>query len=536
MIDLPNSAAPLRAGADSHALLFRRLMESLPDHVYFKDRNGRFLCINQAQADFFKLRTPDEAVGKSDYDFFTFDLAVEKDRDEREIVRTGVGFVGKEERSDGLNYVRWTLTTKLPLLGDKGEIVGTFGISRDITETKMAREALQEQHRLLRTLIEILPCRIFVKDALGRIQLSNEAYRKVLGAETREELLGQRSEDFLTGNRLQRVSEDDRSVLQHGVSIINREESDVTADGQEHWHLLSKVPLLGVDGGIQGIVGMTADITAQKLSEARALKAQRELEARSHQMESELALAREMQTELMNASVQNVRDMIDLSAAFAPRITYVYEPCAHLAGDFFQAVPLSRSKFGLLVCDVMGHGVKAALVTTLVRGLLAEFTARDLNPPQVLAALNDRLCALLDRPSFPRFVTALYATVDVESGHLIMANAGHPWPLWMDPDTEAEPISYEESGPALGLISGVEYDPVERLLSPGARLLLYTDGIKEERNVDDDEYGPQRLARVMKQCGDDDPQTALRRILADIRAFSGNAHSGDDLCAVMTAF
>lgn len=535
-MSLPPKIPDAREGEVSPALFFRRLLELLPDHVYFKDRNGRFLCINKAQAEFFKLSSPEEAVGKSDYDFFAHDLARQKDLDEREIIRTGVGFMNKEERSDALTHVRWTLTTKLPLLGENGEIVGTFGISRDITETKCAREALQEQHRLLKTLIEILPCRIFVKDCHGRIQLSNEAYRRVLGADATVDILGRRAEDLVPGERAGQITADDRAVIERGISILNREECESYPSVRGSWNLLSKVPLLDASGKVQGIVGMSADITQQKEAEARAIRTQHELEERGRQMESELALAREMQTELMNASVQNVRDSIRVGAIFRPQIDYVYEPCAHLAGDFFQAVPLSPTKFGLLVCDVMGHGVKAALVTTLVRGLLAEFTARDLSPTKVLEALNNRLCSLLDRPSFPRFVTALYATVDVMDGHLIIANAGHPWPLWMDGETFAEPVSTEESGPALGLIPGVTYDPVERLLPPGTRLLLYTDGLKEEMDGDGEEFGVDRLASAMHASFKAAPRESLQQILASVRAFSGNAYTGDDLCAVMTSF
>jgi sigma-B regulation protein RsbU (phosphoserine phosphatase) len=535
MTDTPNQAVSLPDNLNK-ALFFQRLMELLPDHVYFKDREGRFLCINRAQAEFFKLRSPAEAVGKSDRDFFPLEFAKQKDEDEREIVRTGRGFIGKEERSDAADHIRWTLTTKLPLLGNNGEVVGTFGISRDITETKQAREALQEQHRLLKTLIEILPCRIFVKDNEGRLQVTNEAYRRNFGAASNEQVYGRRVEEFVSGPRAEQINADDKAVLEQGLSILNREEYDSYTTIGHNWSLLSKVPLLSSEGRVQGIVGMSADITQQKEAEARALRTQRELEERGRQMESELALAREMQTELMNASVQNVRDAIDMQAVFAPRIVYVYEPCAHLAGDFFQAIPLSPNKFGLLVCDVMGHGVKAALVTTLMRGLLAELTARDVRPSQVLATLNNRLCALLDRPSFPRFVTALYATVDVNTGHLMMANAGHPWPLWMDKDTMAEPISMEESGPALGLIPDAEYDPVERLMPVGTRLLLYTDGLKEEQDGDGDEFGTERLAAAMQASFAETPERSLQHILECVRNFSGNAYSGDDLCAVMTAF
>ena len=536
MTEIPQKMVPFDANRAIASLFFKRLMELLPDHVYFKDGEGRFMAISRAQGEFFGLSSPDEAVGKSDYDFFPLELAQLKDSDEREIVRTGVGFIDKEERSDSVNNLRWTLSTKLPLIGDDGKVMGTFGISRDITEQKQTREALQEHHRLLETLIEILPCRIFVKDREGRIQVCNGAYRQALGLHNAQEIQGLRIDEIIKDERAGQIALDDRQIIESGISILNREEVDAWPVPGESWSLLSKVPLIGGDGSIQGIVGMSADISLQKQAIAIAVQAQRDLEVKSHQMESELMLAREMQTELMSASVQNVKESIDLSAPFAPCLSFVYEPCAHLAGDFFQAVPLGRQKFGLLVCDVMGHGVKAALVTTLMRGLLAELTARDLKPSHVLGALNDRLCSLLDRPAFPRFVTALYATIDISTGHLIVANAGHPWPLWMDKESGPEPLSFEESGPALGLIPNSLYLAEERLMTRGTRLLLYTDGLKEEHNDLGEEFGEQGIVSIIQRNSTATPQHTLEDLLQAVRRFSGNTFSGDDLCAVMAQF
>ena len=515
------------------ALFFARLMELLPDHVYFKDLEGRFFCINRAQAEFFGLANPDEAVGKTDYDFFPEEFAHQKDEDEREIVRTGVGFVGKEERNDRDGRERWSLSTKLPLYSETGEPVGTFGISRDVTDTKFAHEALEAQHRLLQTLIDILPCRIFVKDQTGRFTITNQAYRRYLGFEKPEEVEGRRRDEIVSDSHDARVAADDLQVLQSGSSILNREDLDQSPSGERKWMLLSKVPLVDREGRVQGIVGMSADITAQKLAEERAVRAQRELEVRTRVMESELAMAREMQQELMTASVQTVKDSLSGSARLNADIAFAYEPCAHLAGDFFQLLNLAPTRFGLLVGDVMGHGVKAALVTTLLRGLLAEVTAHTVHPSEVIAALNDRLCGLLDRPSFPRFVTALYATIDLHEGMITVANAAHPWPLLRRQGNPAGPLVSAECGPGLGLIPGATYEAVSLSLNAGDRLLFYTDGLKEEQNWAGEEFGPERLARTLDSMDSQGLQVSLQSILSQVRGFSGSAASGDDLCAIL---
>lgn len=518
-------------------LFFERLMERLPDQVYFKDLEGRFLAINQTQAAFLGVDSPAEAIGKTDFDFFEEDIARQMDADEREIIRTRTGFVGKEERTQGkTGRKRWVVCSKLPLTGKNGEIIGTFGTSRDISEVKEARESLEEQHRLLSTLIDILPCRIFVKDREGRIRLINNNYREALGLPSVYDAIGRRLSDLTTDERASVMALEDRAVLDDGREILNREAFDASPLHDKRWMLLSKVPLRDGNNKIQGIVGMAADITAQKLAEARAIEAQRALEIKNRQMEGELDLARDLQTELMESSLRSVQDAMDANAPFAPEIAFRYAPSELLAGDFFDLQPLSPYKFSLLLCDVMGHGVKAALVTTLVRGLLADLKAEKMTPSQVLERLNDRLCPLLDRAPLPRFVTALYATFDIDKGVVAIANAGHPWPLFQTGNERANSLFQKECGPALGIIRGEKFSNESISIKKGDRIMFFTDGWTEERDTEGNEFGIERLGQSLSRTKGSNANEALKKMAASIQSFSSNESYSDDLCAVMAAF
>jgi PAS domain S-box-containing protein len=124
--------------------LLHTLMNYLPHNIYFKDAQSRFLCINQAMARYFGLRDPRDAIGKTDVDFFTDEHALQALADEQEIVRSGQGIRDKEEKEtwpDG--RATWASTTKLPLYDQQGCIIGTFGISQDITAQKRVAEALR---------------------------------------------------------------------------------------------------------------------------------------------------------------------------------------------------------------------------------------------------------------------------------------------------------------------------------------------------------------------------------------------------------
>jgi PAS domain S-box-containing protein len=124
--------------------LLRTLMENVPDAIYFKDIESRFIHLSQALAQRFGLNDPSQAVGKKDSDFFTSLHAGDAQHDELEVIRTGQPIIGKEEKEtwpDG--HVTWASTTKMALRADDGRIVGTFGISRDITQRKAAEAELE---------------------------------------------------------------------------------------------------------------------------------------------------------------------------------------------------------------------------------------------------------------------------------------------------------------------------------------------------------------------------------------------------------
>ena len=146
----PDLLARLAHSGSSERGLLHFLLENIPDRIYFKDADSRFIRISRAMAQMFGLASALEAVGKSDFDFFTSEHAEQAFADEQEVMRTGHAIVGKIEKETlPGGGIGWVITTKMPLRNAQGEIVGTCGISKDFTAQKALEDKLQESNEKL---------------------------------------------------------------------------------------------------------------------------------------------------------------------------------------------------------------------------------------------------------------------------------------------------------------------------------------------------------------------------------------------------
>ena len=171
--------------------LLHALLDNVPDAIYFKDAASRFTRINHGQAKWLGLSEPEEAEGKTDFDFFASVHAQAAYADEQEIIRSGIPLIDKEEketRPDGRET--WVTTTKMPLRGRDGRIIGTIGVSRDITARKKAEETLQRSEEQVRLLLNSTAEAIYSIDLNGRCTLCNPASLRLLGYSRPEDFLG----------------------------------------------------------------------------------------------------------------------------------------------------------------------------------------------------------------------------------------------------------------------------------------------------------------------------------------------------------
>lgn len=157
--------------------LFEFLLEHIPDRIYFKDRESHFIRVSRAKAERHGVADPRELIGKTDFDLFTAEHAQDALEDEQEIIRTGRSIAGKVEKEtlpDG--QVRWALSTKMPLWNSRGKIIGTCGISKDMTALKEMEDALAKSNAdLARALVELKQTHEALKAAQGQLVEAEKA-------------------------------------------------------------------------------------------------------------------------------------------------------------------------------------------------------------------------------------------------------------------------------------------------------------------------------------------------------------------------
>jgi len=256
---------------DRERSLLHTLLDSIPDAIYFKDCESRFLRISRSLAQLFGLKDPADAIGKTDADFFSAEHASQALTDEREVIRTGQGIIGRlEKQMRPGEPPAFLSTTRMPLRDRNGQIVGTFGISRDVTTFVQAEQALEQERERLQTLVNHLPDVIFIKDTAGRFLLTNPALVKLYGAKSANDMIGRSDSDFIPASVAEHFAMDDRQVMNSGVALIDREESNVDTEGHPLWMMTSKIPLRDSDGQLIGLVGIGRNITRQKLAEQNA--------------------------------------------------------------------------------------------------------------------------------------------------------------------------------------------------------------------------------------------------------------------------
>ena len=244
-----------------------------------------------------------------------------------------------------------------------------------------------------------------------------------------------------------------------------------------------------------------------------------EITAEKQRIGTELALAQKIQTDMLPNIFPPFPERDDMDI-------YAYmKPAKEVGGDFYDFFLIDEDHLALVMADVSGKGIPAALFMMMSKILLNTNTMLSASPKDVLEKVNEQICRNNEEEMF---VTVWLGILTLSTGHMVAANAGHEYPILRKPDGKFE-IFKDRHSFVIGGMEGTRYCEYEMTLEKGGTLFLYTDGVAEAANEDDELFGTQRMLDALNQDPDADAYHLLDNMNNAVKDFVGDAPQFDDL-------
>ncbi|HVO56283.1 MAG TPA: SpoIIE family protein phosphatase [Dongiaceae bacterium] len=264
------------------------------------------------------------------------------------------------------------------------------------------------------------------------------------------------------------------------------------------------------------ILDALAADAASILDNARLVERERERQ----RMEQEINIARDIQQALLPRNFGGFPDLSVCGCNF---------PCLSVGGDYFDVFPIGDGRTAFLIADVSGKGLGAALLTTMLQGALSGMTLGT-DPARVFNHVNRFLC---DHAEVGRYATMFFGILDVD-GHLEFINAGHPSPILLRRDKVEE--AFTEGSYPVGLVPDAEYTAACLKLEPGDTLVLFSDGVTEAMDPEEQLYGVPRLCETLQGKGTMQLEELQKTVLESVENFTRGARQADDLTLLLVRY
>ena len=378
-----------------------------------------------------------------------------------------------------------TQTGRYTLIRDsEGNPDYVIALHEDITERLKAEEALAASERLFRTIFENAQIGISVVNISAQQYHTNRALHEMLGC-TSEDLSSVEKWDLmvhpdereagakryadLVAGKLDRDEWEQRFVRPDGRLVIANGRFSVLRD---------------VTGRALYVLNLSEDITERRRAEKELREAHETLAQQLLAINNELELARQTQLSILPKDTPRLPGL---------EIAARYMPMSAVAGDFYDFVIVDEKHVGILIADVSGHGLSAALVASMLKSALPAQLPHASDPARVLSGLNQALFGKFEA----HYVTAAYVFVDMANNTVSYAGAAHPPLLWWHANTQ-HASECLENGLMLGPFRDSTYSAMTFALEKGDEIILVTDGILEARDSSGDQFGMDRLRTTIE--------------------------------------
>jgi sigma-B regulation protein RsbU (phosphoserine phosphatase) len=428
---------------------------------------------------------------------------------------------------------------------DKIEARGLRSAIRCAVERQQERVALIEEKDNYYGVFDHLVEGVFRTTPDGHYLLANVALARIYGYESPAELVAG-IKDIARNLYVEPGRRDEFIRLMQEHDTLSGFESKIyRKDETIIWIAENCRAVRDTEGKLLYYEGTVEDITERKRAEDQIRRAtgelsrsREEMRAKNLIMEENLRMAREIQTSMLPQQYPVFpKNVSPEQSAF--QFVHRYEPAESVSGDFFSVSALSDNEASMFICDVTGHGVRAALVTAMIRALAEELKPLARDPGMFLRKLNSDLCSILKSTGSPMLTTAFYLVADWTTGVMRFANAGHPKPLFIRRSAgRVEPLVNVtgQSQPALGLFDDPLYQTTEVTLTPGDFVMLFTDGLYEVQGLNEELYSQERMMMDVQGLLAKSNRELFDELLEAIRAFSVSHEFDDDVCIVGMEF
>ncbi|MEO7297204.1 MAG: SpoIIE family protein phosphatase [Verrucomicrobiota bacterium] len=520
---------------------YRSIFVNAVEGIFQTSPEGGYLNVNPALTRIYGYSSAEELmssltdIGKS--------LYLNPNRREefiRQMRENGVvtDFESQIYRKDG--SVIWISEHARAVRDPQGKLCYYEGLVEDITKRKMTEETLRFSEMRFRSVWENASDGMRLTDSSGVILAVNPSFCRIVGMSA-EELEGKPFTVIYSGT----------NELPEMMGKYKARFAERTIDMQLERHVTfrsGKVVDLELSNSFVDLehrdcllLSVLHDITVRRQAEDRERQAnlelarsQAELRKKNEMMEDDLRMAHEIQQAILPQQYPSFPAGVPVEESLI-RFCHRYHPTGQVGGDFFSVLPLSDSKAGLFICDVMGHGVRSALVTAMVRAMVEELKSVAADPGQLLTRINRDLRAILKQTGTPLFTTAFYLIADLESRQFFYANAGHPKPFLLHRQSNVVELMKNSDGrarPALGLFHESVYPTSQMPMLPGDLVMLYTDGLYEIEGKEGEQYSPQLLFSAVEKHAKKSCADLFDALLAEVQGFSSSKEFADDVCLV----
>jgi phosphoserine phosphatase RsbU/P len=375
----------------------------------------------------------------------------------------------------------------------------------------------------------------------GHYVMANVALARIYGYDSPADLVANIT-DIAHGLYVEPRRREEFVELMQGNDIITGFESRIhRKDKTVIWISENCRAVRDAEGKVIYYEGTVEDITERKYAEeqirrttAELSRSREEMRAKNQVMEENLRMAREIQLTMLPQQYPVFPREVPLEQS-AFQFAYRYHSAETVSGDFFSVSALSDDEASVLICDVTGHGIRAALVTAMIRALSEELKPCAGDPGFFLRKLNSDLYNILKTTGSPMLTTAFYFAANWRTGVMRFANAGHPKPLLVRRSENTVTALANASGhsqPALGLFEDPPYQTSEVQIIPGDLIMLFTDGLYEVLGANEELYSQERLTMDVKNLIAKPAGQLFDDLLGIVRNFSVSQEFEDDVCLV----